>query len=40
VDPLFTSGLSVSVLAVVLLKVLVVFVFLLIGTMLMVWFER
>ena len=39
-DPLFTSGLSVSVLAVVLLKVLVVFVFLLVGTMLMVWFER
>ena len=39
-DPLFTSGLSVSVVAVVLLKVLVVFVFLLVGTMLMVWFER
>jgi NADH-quinone oxidoreductase subunit H len=39
-DPLFTSGLSVSVVAVVLLKVLVVFAFLLIGTMLMVWFER
>ena len=39
-DPLFTSGLSVSVVAVVLLKVLVVFVFLLAGTMLMVWFER
>src|SRR5581483_12016795 len=40
VDPLFSSGLSVSVVVVVLLKVVVVFVFLLIATMLMVWFER
>src|SRR5207249_3360303 len=40
VDPLFTSGLSVSVVVVVLLKTLIVFGFLLIGTMLMVWFER
>ena len=39
-DPLFSSGLSVSVVVVVLLKVVVVFVFLLIATMLMVWFER
>jgi NADH-quinone oxidoreductase subunit H len=39
-DPLFTSGLSWSVFAVVALKVLVVFAFLLIATMLMVWFER
>ena len=39
-DPLFTSGLSASVVAVVVLKVLVVFAFLLVGTMLMVWFER
>ncbi|HEV3225219.1 MAG TPA: NADH-quinone oxidoreductase subunit H, partial [Acidimicrobiales bacterium] len=39
-DPLFTSGLSASVVAVVIIKVLVVFVFLLIATMLMVWFER
>jgi NADH-quinone oxidoreductase subunit H len=39
-DPLFSSGLSVSVVAVVLIKTLLVFAFLLIGTMLMVWFER
>jgi NADH-quinone oxidoreductase subunit H len=40
VDPLFGSGLSVSVVAVVLIKTLIVFAFLLIATMLMVWFER
>src|SRR5581483_8903152 len=40
VDPLFSSGLSVSVVVVVLLKVVVVFALLLIATMLMVWFER
>jgi NADH-quinone oxidoreductase subunit H len=40
VDPLFISGLSISVVIVVLIKVVVVFVFLLIATMLMVWFER
>jgi len=39
-DPLFASGLSASVVAVVLIKVVAVFVFLLIATMLMVWFER
>ena len=39
-DPLFNTGLSPSVVAVVLIKVLVVFAFLLIATMLMVWFER
>src|SRR5215831_4457307 len=39
-DPLFVTGLSVSVLAVVLIKVVVVFIFLLLATMLMVWFER
>ncbi len=39
-DPLFTSGLSASVVAVVILKTVVTFVFLLIATMLMVWFER
>src|SRR5204863_2655153 len=39
-DPLFVSGLSVSVVLVVLIKVVVVFVFLLVATMLMVWFER
>jgi NADH-quinone oxidoreductase subunit H len=39
-DPLFSSGLSVSVVLVVLIKVVVVFVFLLIATMFMVWFER
>jgi NADH-quinone oxidoreductase subunit H len=40
VDPLFTSGLSTSVVIVVLIKTLIVFAFLLIATMLMVWFER
>jgi len=39
-DPLFNTGLSVSVVVVVLIKTLVVFAFLLIATMLMVWFER
>src|SRR3954471_3872708 len=39
-DPLFLTGLSASVIAVVLIKVVFVFVFLLIATMLMVWFER
>src|SRR4051794_14489314 len=39
-DPLFSSGLSVSVVVVVLIKTVVVFAFLLIATMLMVWFER
>jgi NADH-quinone oxidoreductase subunit H len=39
-DPLFTTGLSVSVVAVVLIKVFVVFGFLLLATLLMVWFER
>lgn len=39
-DPLFSSGLSASVVAVVLIKTVVTFVFLLIATMLMVWFER
>jgi len=40
VDPLFNTGLSVSVVVVVLIKTLVVFAILLIATMLMVWFER
>jgi NADH-quinone oxidoreductase subunit H len=39
-DPLLVSGLSASVVAVILIKVVIVFVFLLIATMLMVWFER
>jgi NADH-quinone oxidoreductase subunit H len=39
-DPLFSSGLSWSVVGVVLIKTVVVFAFLLIATMLMVWFER
>jgi NADH-quinone oxidoreductase subunit H len=39
-DPLFTSGLSTSVVLVVIIKTAVTFVFLLIATMLMVWFER
>jgi NADH-quinone oxidoreductase subunit H len=39
-DPLFNTGLSTSVVIVVLIKTLIVFAFLLIATMLMVWFER
>lgn len=39
-DPLFVSGLSASVVLAVLLKVVITFVFLLLATMLMVWFER
>jgi len=39
-DPLFADGGDATVVAVVLIKTLFVFVFLLIGTMLMVWFER
>jgi NADH-quinone oxidoreductase subunit H len=39
-DPLFSTGLSASVVAVVLIKTVVTFAFLLIATMLMVWFER
>ena len=39
-DPLFLTGLSASVVAVVIIKTVITFVFLLIATMLMVWFER
>jgi NADH-quinone oxidoreductase subunit H len=39
-DPLFHDGVSWSVMGVVVIKTLFVFVFLLVGTMLMVWFER
>ncbi|MEO7556611.1 MAG: complex I subunit 1 family protein, partial [Acidimicrobiales bacterium] len=39
-DPLFVSGLSTSVVIAVVVKVVITFVFLLIATMLMVWFER
>jgi NADH-quinone oxidoreductase subunit H len=39
-DPLFDDGLDLAVVAVVVVKVLLVFVMLLIATMLMVWFER
>src|SRR5436190_4990965 len=39
-DPLFITGLSWSVFAVVIIKTVLVFVFLLIATMLMIWFER
>jgi NADH-quinone oxidoreductase subunit H len=39
-DPLYVSGLSTSVVLAVVLKVVITFVFLLIATMLMVWFER
>jgi NADH-quinone oxidoreductase subunit H len=39
-DPLFTEGVDGTVVAIVLLKVVLVFVLLLVATMLMVWFER
>ena len=39
-DPLLGGDIDVSVVLVVLLKVVVAFVFLLVATMLMVWFER
>ncbi|MEA2685529.1 MAG: NADH-quinone oxidoreductase subunit [Actinomycetota bacterium] len=39
-DPLFVDGLDFAVVLIVLLKVIVVFVFLLVAVMLMVWFER
>ncbi len=39
-DPLFAAGLSWSVFFVVVIKTFVTFAFLLIATMLMVWFER
>jgi NADH-quinone oxidoreductase subunit H len=40
IDPLLTENFSATVVAIVLLKVLVVFVVGLVATMLMVWFER
>jgi NADH-quinone oxidoreductase subunit H len=39
-DPLFKDGLTAAVIAIVLVKVLLVFVVLLVATMFMVWFER
>jgi NADH-quinone oxidoreductase subunit H len=39
-DPLFQEGITLAVVLIVIFKTLVVFVFLLLATMLMVWFER
>ena len=39
-DPLFAEGVDLTVLLIVIGKVLVIFGFLLVGVMLMVWFER
>ncbi len=39
-DPLFANGVDLAVVLIVLLKVIVVFVFLLVAVMFMVWFER
>ncbi len=39
-DPLYMDGVDFAVVLIVLLKVIVVFVFLLVAVMLMVWFER
>ena len=39
-DPLYVDGVDFAVVLIVLLKVIVVFVFLLVAVMLMVWFER
>jgi NADH-quinone oxidoreductase subunit H len=39
-DPLLEGGVDAAVVGIVLLKVVIVFAFLLIATMLMVWFER
>src|SRR5437764_15096475 len=39
-DPLFSNGVDGLVVLIVIVKVLITFAFLLIATMLMVWFER
>jgi len=39
-DPLLSGNVDLAVVAIVLLKVVLIFVFLLVATMLMVWFER
>ena len=39
-DPLFAEGVDLTVLLIVIAKVLVIFGFLLVGVMMMVWFER
>ena len=39
-DPLFQNGVDLAVILIVLLKVLITFVALLVGVLLMIWFER
>ena len=39
-DPLLAGKVGFAVVAIVLLKVVITFVFLLVATMLMIWFER
>ena len=39
-DPLFSNGVGLAVVLIVVLKVLVTFVFLLVSVLLMIWFER
>ena len=39
-DPLFANGVDLAVVLIVVLKVVVTFVFLLVGVLMMIWFER
>jgi NADH-quinone oxidoreductase subunit H len=39
-DPLFANGVDLAVVLIVVLKVLVTFVFLLVGVLMLIWFER
>jgi len=39
-DPLFANGIDLAVVLIVVLKVVVTFVFLLVGVLMMIWFER
>src|SRR4051812_11336104 len=39
-DPLYADGLTAAVIAIMLVKVVLVFVVMLVATMFMVWFER
>jgi len=39
-DPLFNNGIDLAVVLIVIAKVLVIFVFLMVGVLFMVWFER
>jgi NADH-quinone oxidoreductase subunit H len=39
-DPLFADGVDLAVVLIVVLKVIVTFVFLLVGVLMMIWFER